>query len=85
MTKDSQRPVKHPIRTCLKVCFWLGVAAAAYSCSDPPNPIQHLNIWYPFDAALFFPAMFINQRRYQAPAVLLFCCFAAASYNVLKR
>jgi hypothetical protein len=84
MIEQSQRPASQPIRIWLKIFFWLGIAAAAYSCSDPSTPIQHLNIWYPLDAVLFFPGIFINQRRYQAPAVLLFCWFAVLSYNILR-
>ncbi len=84
MSERMHRLVSNPIGTWLKVFFWLGVFSTFYSCSDTAVPIQHLDIWYPLDAALLFPAMFINQRRYQAPAVILFCITATATYLTLR-
>jgi hypothetical protein len=71
------------IQTWLRVSFWLGIATIFYSFTDWATPLQHPEYWEILNCALLFPAIFINRRLYQAPAVFLFCINAAAVYVAL--
>jgi hypothetical protein len=81
--ENEARPPRTAFQTWSRASLWIGIATVIYSFADWATPLRHPEYWEIHNCALLFPAIFINQRLYQAPAVLLFCINAAAVYVTL--